>query len=159
MHNRDSTLVCLYFSGCYNLDVTKGFEIINHTADIGIIAYGKNAGDLFVNAGKGLFNLIIDPEQVTASEAYIVEVKGEDREALLVNWLNELIYLFEAKGEVFKDFQIISIRETELKARAMGEKINPEKHRFHREVKAATYHQLRIEQTVNGWRAQVIFDI
>jgi SHS2 domain-containing protein len=139
--------------------VTEDFKILEHTADIGIIAYGEDISQAFINAAKGLFSLIIDPEEVNVKKHREIVVTASDREALLVNWLNELIYLLDAEGTLFKNFEIIIITETKLKVRGYGEKINTKKHHLKREVKAATYHQLRIEQTAGGWWAQVIFDI
>ncbi len=139
--------------------MTADFKILEHTADIGIIAYGEDVNKAFINAAKGLFSLIIDPEEVRVKKSREIMVTAPDREALLVNWLNELIYLLDAEGTLFKNFEIINITETELKAKGYGEKINTKKHHLKREVKAATYHQLKIEQTAEGWRAQVIFDI
>lgn len=137
----------------------KTFETLNHTADIGIIAYGKNISEVFVNAAMGLLSLIIDLKEVDLKETRHIEVTAPDREALLVNWLNELVFLSDAEGILFKDFKVVGITETSLKIQAGGEKIKRNKHHLKREVKAATYHRLKIEQTTEGWRAQVIFDI
>jgi SHS2 domain-containing protein len=139
--------------------VAEDFKILEHTADIGIVAYGEDINKAFINAAKGLFSLIIDPEAVSVKKHWEIAVTAPDREALLVNWLNELIYLLDAQGTLFKDFEIIEISETGLKVKGYGEKINAKKHHLKREVKAATYHQLKIEQTTDGWLAQVIFDI
>ena len=137
----------------------EDFKILEHTADIGIIAYGEGINQAFINAAKGLFSLIIDPAEVSVKKTWEISVTAPDRGALLVNWLNELIYLLDAQGTLFKDFEIIEISETGLKVKGYGEKINIKKHHLKREVKAATYHQLKIEQTTDGWLAQVIFDI
>ena len=150
---------CLCSPWCYNLSVTADFEILNHTADIGIIAHGEDIYRVFINAAKGLFSLIIDAQEVSVRKYREIEVTAPDREALLVNWLNELIYLVDAEGALFREFDILEITETKLKAKCYGEKINSKKHHLQREVKAATYHQLKIEQSAEGWRAQVIFDI
>ena len=137
----------------------KNFETLNHTADIGIIAYGKDISEVFINAAKGFLSLVIDPKEVSNKETHDIEVAAADREALLLNWLNELIYLLGAKEVLLKDFKVIEITDLKLKVQASGEKIKKNKHHFMREVKAATYHKLKIEQTAEGWRAQVIFDI
>ena len=137
----------------------KNFETLDHTADIGIIAYGKDIAEIFVYAAKGFLSLIVDPRHVEPKEKIDIEVGAPDREALLVNWLNELIYLLGVKEVLLKDFKVISISDINLKVQASGEKIKKNKHHFIREVKAATYHKLKIEQTVEGWRAQVIFDV
>jgi len=139
--------------------VTADFEILNHTADIGIIAYGEDTSEVFINAARGLFSLIINPEEINIKMHHGISIIGSDREALLVNWLNELIFLVDARGLLFKNFKISKLSGTELKAKASGEKVNTKKHHLIREVKAATYHQLKLEQTSEGWRAQVIFDI
>ncbi|HEX9897156.1 MAG TPA: archease [Dehalococcoidales bacterium] len=139
--------------------MTADFEILNHTADIGIIARGQDVRETFINAARGLFSLVIDPEEVSVKKHREISITAPDREALLVNWLNELIYLLDAEEVLFKDFKIIEITGTRLKVKAGGERINTKKHHLRREVKAATYHQLKIEQTAEGWRAQVIFDI
>ncbi len=137
----------------------KNFETLNHTADIGIIAYGKDISEVFINAAKGFLSLVIDPKEVSNKETHDIEVAAADREALLLNWLNELIYLLGAKEVLLKDFKVIEITDLKLKVQASGEKIKKNKHHFMREVKAAAYHKLKIEQTAEGWRAQVIFDI
>lgn len=137
----------------------KGFEILDHTADVGIIASGEDISEVFVNMARGLFSLIIDPKEVNAKKNWELVVTAPDREALLVNWLNEIIYFVDARELIFKNFEIDKMTETELKAKAYGEKINPKKHHLKREVKAATYHHLKIEQIAEGWRAQIIFDI
>ncbi len=137
----------------------KDFEVIDHTGDSGITAYGADMKQVFTNSARGLFSLITEIDTVAVKEQRDIEVIASDREALLVNWLNELIYLIDTKRVLFKKFDIISLTDTMLKATVYGEKINRKRHHLKREVKAATYHMLKIEQTENGWEAQVIFDI
>ena len=137
----------------------KDFEFIDHTADIGILAYGAHMKQVFANAARGLFSLITELDSITVTEKRDTTVTAPDREALLVNWLNELIYLFEAKELLFNRFDINTITDTQLKAAGYGEKINLAKHELKTQVKAATYHMLKIEQNEDGYRAQVIFDV
>ena len=137
----------------------KDFETIDHTADIGIMAYGDDLKQVFANAARGLFSLITELDTVAVKEKRGIKVTAPDREALLVNWLNELIYLCEAKELLFNRFDIITITDTQLKATGYGEKINLAKHELKTQVKAATYHMLKIEQHEDGYRAQVIFDV
>jgi SHS2 domain-containing protein len=139
--------------------VEKEFEFIDHTADIGVMAYGTDMKLLFTNAARGLFSLITELDSVAVMENRNIRVTAPDREALLVNWLNELIYLFEAKEMLFSRFDIVTITDTQLHAIGYGEKINLAKHELKTQVKAATYHMLKIEQNKDGWRAQVIFDV
>jgi SHS2 domain-containing protein len=139
--------------------VKKDFEFIDHTADIGILAYGADMKQVFANAARGLFSIITNLDNVTSTKKLDIRVTVPDREALLINWLNELIYLFEVKEMLFNSFEITAITDTELRARAYGEKIKLAKHELKTQVKAATYHMLKIEQNEDGYRAQVIFDV
>ena len=137
----------------------KDFEFIDHTADIGIVAYGIDMKQVFANVARGFFSLITELDTVAVKEKRGIKVTAPDREALLVNWLNELIYLFEVKEMLFNRFDITSITDTELTAIGYGEKINLAKHELKTQVKAATYHTLKIEQNEDGWKAQVILDV
>jgi SHS2 domain-containing protein len=139
--------------------VERDFEFINHTADIGIIAHGTDLKQVFANAARGLFSIITNLDAIAEKEQHNIEITAPDREALLVNWLNELIYLFEAKEMLFNRFDITSLTETKLGATGYGEKIDLTKHELKTQVKAATYHMLKIEPDKDGWKARVIFDI
>jgi SHS2 domain-containing protein len=139
--------------------VKKDFEFIDHTADIGITAYGADMKQIFANAARGLFSIITNLDNVASTKKLDIQVIAPDREALLLQWLNELIYLFETRKMLFSRFEITVITDTELKAKAFGEKINLKKHELKTQVKATTYHMLKIEQNELGWTAQVIFDV
>lgn len=134
------------------------FEVIEHTADVGIIAYGRDLPELFANAARGMFHFIIKPELVRPSEERKVEVEGDDLEGLLVAWLNDLLVVLNAESFIPSEFQIDELAPTRLKGRLRGEPVNPSRHRFSLDVKAATYHALNVSRT-NGWSARVIFDI
>ena len=139
--------------------VGKAFEIIDHTADVGIIAYGADIKQLFSNAALALFSLITEPESITEKLQCNLEKSSEDRDSLLVEWLNELIYLFDAEHVLFNRFDIESLSNNRLKATCYGEKIDPLRHKIKTGVKAATYHMLKMDKDDNGYKAQVIFDI
>jgi len=139
--------------------VEKAFEIIDHTADVGIIAYGVDIKQLFSNAALALFSLITEPESITEKLHRGLEISSEDRDNLLVEWLNELIYLFDAEHVLFNRFDIASLSNKRLKATCYGEKIDPLRHRIKIGVKAATYHMLKVDKDSNGYKAQIIFDI
>lgn len=136
----------------------KEFEILNHTADVGIIAYGTNMNEAFANAAKGLFSLITDLDDVEEVMHQDIELTAPDQESLLVGWLNELIYLFDAENIIFKRFDITQLSQTQLKARSYGHKVDVSKHKLKTGVKAATYHMLKIDKG-NGSKVQVLFDI
>jgi SHS2 domain-containing protein len=136
----------------------KDFEILNHTADVGIIAYGADLRQAFANAAKGLFSLITELDDVEEVIHRDMELTASDEESLLVEWLNELVYQFDTEGVLFKRFDIIQLNSTHLKARGYGEKIDSSRHKLKIGVKAATYHMLKVEKN-NGCRVQVLFDI
>jgi len=138
--------------------VEKDFEIIEHTADAGIRAYGSDMREAFANAAKGLFSLITELNDVGETEYRDVELIAPDQENLLVEWLNELIYLFDAENILFKRFDITQITNTQIKARSYGERVDSSRHKLKTGVKAATYHMLKIERD-NGCKAEVLFDI
>lgn len=136
----------------------KDFEIIDHTADVGIRAYGADLSRAFTNAAKALSSLIINLDDIQESLHQNIELVAPDEESLLVSWLNELIYLFDTEHIIFKRFNITKISETQLKARIYGEKIDISIHKLKTGIKAATYHMLRIRKD-KGYRIQVLFDI
>jgi len=137
----------------------RAFEMIDHTADAGIVAYGADVEELFSNAALGLFSLITEPESIEEKSHLHLEVSSEDRESLLVEWLNELIYLFDVKHILFSRFDIESLTQSELKATCYGEGFDPVKHKLKTGVKAATYHLLKLDKNGDGYKAQIIFDI
>ena len=137
----------------------RGFEIIDHTADVGIIAYGADVKELFSNAALALFSLITEPESIEEKLQRGLEISSEDRDSLLVEWLNELIYLFDAEHILFSKFEIEELSRNQLKATCYGEKIDPSKHRIRTGIKAATYHMLEVDRDNNGYKAQIIFDV
>jgi len=140
-------------------EMEKAFEIIDHTADVGIIAYGADVEELFSNAALALFSLITELESVEEKLRLDLEVSSEDRDSLLVEWLNELIYLFDVKHILFNRFDIVGLTHNELKATCYGEDFDPMKHKIKIGVKAATYHMLRLDKNGGGYKAQIIFDI
>ena len=136
----------------------KDFEILDHTADVGIIAYGDDLKQAFANAARALFSLITELDDVEEVLCRDIELTASDEESLLVGWLNELVYRFDTEGVLFKRFDIIQLDETYLKAKGYGEKVDSSKHSLKTGVKGATYHMLKIDRT-DGFRVQVLFDI
>ena len=136
----------------------KDFEIVNHTADVGIIAYGADIRQAFANAARALFSLITELDDVGEFLHRDIELTAPDEESLLVEWLNELICLFDTENIVFKRFDVTKLNNTQLKARSYGEKVDSLKHRLKTGVKAATYHMLKVDKG-DGCKVQVLFDI
>lgn len=136
----------------------EDFEILDHTADVGIIAYGADEKQAFANAAKGLFSLIAELDDVGEELKRDIRFTASDQEELLVEWLNELVYLFDAEGIIFKRFEISELDDSHLRASVYGEKADSSRHTLKTGVKAATYHMLKIEKG-EGCRVQVLFDI
>jgi SHS2 domain-containing protein len=133
------------------------FELIEHTADIGINAYGKTLSEAFANAAFGMFSIIAKLNNVKERESRRVEVDADDTEGLLFDWLNSLLYYFDVEMLIFRRFDIIEFEDKRLVALCYGEKYDPSRHRLKTGVKSATYHMLEVDRERN--RVQVIFDI
>ncbi len=137
----------------------KRFEVLNHTADIGLIVYGKNLKSLFENAGKAFFHLITDLKKVRLRTEKRIEIRKESLECLMVDWLTELLYLHEVENLLFKEFKVESVGEEGLRARVKGEAFQEGVHVIKTGVKAVTYHQIEVRKRKEGWRTQIIFDL
>jgi SHS2 domain-containing protein len=138
----------------------KDFELISYTADVGLRARGIDLSQAFANAARGMFSLITDLEKVNEVIYRDVAVTAPDKETLLVEWLNELIFLFDTEMLLFKRFHIGTFSESSLKARCYGEKVDKSRHELIRGVKSATYHKLEVEQLPdNEYQVQVLLDI
>ena len=139
------------------------FEHLEHTADVLIVAYGKSLEELFSNAARGVFEVITDTRRVEPRETRNIEVSGMDLEQLLYKWIDELLYLHEAEGLVFGEFNVREIRRCNnefcLKAIVAGEKFDPQRHEYRVIVKAMTYAQMRIERLGDLWKASFVVDI
>ena len=135
----------------------KRFQLIEHTADMGLIAYGNNLAEAFANAAYGLFSIITQLNRVRKAESQTVAVNAEDIESLLFNWMNHLIYIFDVERLLFKGFDISEFTEHNLKAICWGDRYNASRHQLKIGVKSATYHMLKVDKGAN--RVQVIFDV
>jgi len=155
--------LCLLWTGAIILLVTDkiltSYKIMKHTADIGIIARGKDLKETFANTARGMFHLIIDLRKVQCRIKKEVDVSAGDPEILLVAWLNELIYLFDTDHVLFKKFEITELTDKRLKAFAYGEKVDCYRHTLKIGIKATTYHMLQIRQEKGIYTARVLFDI
>lgn len=138
--------------------VDKDFELIEHTADVGIMAYGVDVRGAFVNSARGMFSLIVELGTINEVEHRDIEASAPDVESLLAAWLNELICLFDTENMLFSRFEITEFGDTHLRARAYGEPVNDSRHRLKVGIKAATYHMLEVDQS-DGGRVRVLFDI
>jgi len=134
------------------------FEVIEHTADIGIIARGDDLPALFSHASSGMLSLLIDVDMLRQDVVREIKLEAGDRETLLVQWLNELLYIIYTEGLVLSKFDIL-IDANRLVARCAGQYVDLKSHMFKREIKAATYHNLEITERDGEYSARIIFDI
>ncbi len=137
----------------------KRYEILDVTADVGILAFGEGIKALFENAALGMFSLVVDPEKIKVKEKVGVKVESKNLEDLLVAWLNEILFIFETKEFILKNCMILEMDEKHIIAEISGEHYNPEIHPREIHIKAATYHDLEIKEHNSGWMARVIFDV
>ncbi|MDO8578795.1 MAG: archease [Dehalococcoidales bacterium] len=137
--------------------LARRFRLIEHTADTGLIAYGKDLPEAFANAAYGMFSIIADLRLVRETESRVVEVSGNDTESLLFEWLNRLLYFFDVEMLLLKRFDIIKFDGKTMQAKCWGEKFDPSRHIIKIGVKSATYYLLQVDREKN--RVRVIFDI
>lgn len=137
----------------------RRFSFFDHTADAGLMIYGKDLPSLFEHAGEGFFHLITDLKAVKPVIEKRVELRGESLDRLIVDWLSELLYLHDAEHLLFKEFKVESVGDEGLKAVVKGEVFQDGIHVIKTEVKAVTHHQIRVEKKNRTWRARVIFDL
>lgn len=133
------------------------FEELGHTAEIGLRIQAGAPEELFACAAQAMFSLLrapVNPEQ--PPRVHHVQIDAHDGESLLVDWLNELLYLHETTGAIFDECTVLRWTLTHLEAEVRGRKplATPSLH-----IKAVTYHQLAITADADGWTAQVYFDI
>lgn len=137
----------------------KTYDIIDHTADIGVKAYGKTLSECFENAAKAMFDIITDKSEIESIGEYNIILESSDLEQLLVDWLSELLFLNSAKNLVFGFFKIdLDEKKNSLSAKIFGEKYNISKHKIGTEIKAVTYHILEVKKK-KPYHVQVLFDI
>ncbi|VAX32533.1 hypothetical protein MNBD_NITROSPIRAE03-2009 [hydrothermal vent metagenome] len=139
--------------------MNRGFEILDISGDVGLRVHGRSLEELFVNSALGLYSLVTDLSDVEPTEPVDINVSRESLDGLLVGWLNELIFRFDAYGFIGKEVRIKNINENRVEAGIKGEDFDPDRHERGLLVKAATYHNLRIEEKNGIWTAEVVLDI
>lgn len=135
-------------------------EVFEHTADLGLRVCSPSLTELFSEAGYGLFELMVDNlESIRANEQHSITLQNDNLDLLFFDWLNELLYLFDAKHLVLNQFAV-TLTGNQLTAMVSGEPRDDARHQLNHEVKAITYHQLQVLQQEDGsWQAEVILDI
>lgn len=137
----------------------KPYHTFDHTADLGLIVTGKSTGGLYENAAVAVFDIITDLGRVEARETRRISVEGDGLEDLLINYLREILYLYNGERWLLKEIRVIRADDNMLEAEARGEPLDGRKHEIRKEIKAVTYHQARVRKMKKGWEARVIFDV
>ena len=146
------------------------FEVIEHPADVGFVAYGDTPEELFANAALAMLSLGCELAGVEERECRDVEATGEDAEALLFAWLAEILAVADAERLVFRRVEVTALALPDrqgnsprtpgrVRGIAYGEPFDKARHRAGTYIKAVTYHQLRVARTPQGWLAQVYLDV
>jgi SHS2 domain-containing protein len=150
--------------------MSASFTILEHTADIGFSAWGATVEELFENSARAMMAIAAEACQAETPEERHVEVTGEDYESLLVNWLSEVLYLFDSEEFAAADFHVDTIAAAKtntgsqdeparLRARLAGEKRDPARHRWSLIVKAVTYYEIEVVERNGRWESRVFLDI
>lgn len=124
-----------------------------------VAAYGESLQGLFASAAEGLVFVFTCPDRIEKTEKRIIKLSGTDLENLMVKWLNEILYLFEVKEFIGKEFKFLALNKKHLHAEIRGETYKREKHTIKTEIKAVTYHQLAIKQQKGKWKTKIILDL
>jgi len=138
----------------------KKYRITKHQSELAVRVVGNSQADLFANSGLTLFDVMVaDLEKVECKDSIPLEVEGTDRDDLMVNWVRELLYLYQGSGYLLKEFLIHEVKETLVKADVRGEKIDPDRHEIQQEIAAVASHKSRMQKTGNQWTAHLIFEV
>ena len=135
------------------------FEYLPHTADIKVAIAAADLHELFADATEIARQLLVGSSPVAASETRTIEIRASDTAEVLLEYLRELLYQFDADRFVAGEVELGRATPTSLKATVRGERFDPLRHETQPEVKAVTRHELVAERTEGGWRAEVLFDV
>lgn len=137
----------------------KTYELLEHTADLKIRCFGKDMSELFAHAALGMFSQIYEGKAESRRHGdheitRKINIQSIDLESLLVDFLSELLSLSDEHNEIYYDFHV-KINNHNLQAKVKGRKVKD----FSQEIKAVTYHELKIEKKNGMYRAEIVFDI
>jgi SHS2 domain-containing protein len=135
------------------------WEAFEHEADIGLVIRASDGPELFATAGLAFFDLVCRVDAVVDRERYELSGGADDVEALLVDWLNDLVFLFQGRGVVCRRFAFPEWSPRHYRAEAFGEPVDDARHEARDLVKAATYHGLSVTEDARGLEARVILDV
>lgn len=141
------------------MDKGKKYRVSKRSSEFLVKVFGKSQEELFANSAFALFDLMTDVEKIRIEERLPLEVEGVDRDDLMVNWMRELLYLYQGSGYLLKEIEVREAGDTRVRGEVRGEKFDPDRHEIQKEIKAVAYDQSRMEKTGDQWTAQVIFEI
>lgn len=141
------------------MDNQKSYRLNKHQSEIAVRVIGNSQADLFVNSAFALFDVMADIQAIESKERLPLEVEGTDRDDLMVNWVRELLYLYQSSGYLLREFQVHEVKDTIVRAEVCGEKIDPDRHEIKQEIASIAFHKSRMEKTGNQWTAHLIFEI
>jgi len=139
-------------------------ETFEHTADVGLSAWGDSLGELLAALAEGLTDVICDRRAVGSGQVRSIHVEAEDVESAAVDFLSQVLYAFDADGFLAREATIEAVvaaadARTNIRAELAGEPYDPDRHEIKTEVKAVTYHQLKIAPQGRRWQGRVILDL
>ena len=141
------------------MNAPEWLDYIDHTGDAGILLRAENLRQLFERAAWGMFSVLTNVAEIRLVEETRIQVEANDLPALMLAWLSELNYRHVTEHRLFGKFEVSVISDQMVFAEVSGETINPDRHTIFTEIKAVTFHDMRLEKSDNGWEAQIIFDL
>jgi len=139
--------------------MTNQWIILEHPSDIGVEALGDSLKEAYQSAAEGMMSVILDVSSIQTLSEHQIHLTASDREQLLVQWLSEILYLYDGKGFACGEFTITKFTQTDLESIVRGEPFDSNKHKPKLDLKAVTYHQLLVRETPDGGLVRVFFDI
>ena len=142
------------------MEQQKNYRITKRQSELAVRVVGNTQADLFANSALAPFDVMVaDVGNIESKERLPLEVEGTDRDDLMVNWVRELLYLYQGSGYLLREFLIREVKDTIVKAEVAGEKIDPDRHEIQQEIAAVAFHKSRMEKTGNQWTAHLIFEV
>lgn len=135
------------------------YTLVDHTADLAVIVRGRDAADLFENAGRSLIHIMLGRIPEGRGKGKSIDLIGVDLCDLMVQWLGEILYLLEGDHQIATALTVLDLSATRILATAETVPFDPERHEVLTEIKAVTYHQVSVEEASDHWEARVIMDV
>ena len=135
------------------------YRTFNRSSDLAVKIFGKTQAELFANSAFALFDIMTDVKTIDLRDQLPLEVEGADRDDLMINWMRELLYLYQGSGYLLKEFQVLEVKDNYIRGEVRGEKFDPDRHEIRRQIRAVVPHHGRMEKTGDQWTAQVVLEL